>query len=60
MMFAAKYSDLLWESGREWVALPAGGHGWTTVHATAGQGGEDGRVSAGQGPQGRAARGGKG
>ena len=52
MMFAAKYSDLLWESGRKWIALPAWGHGRTTVHVTAGQGGEDGRVSAGEGPQG--------
>ena len=58
--FAAKYSHVLWESGRKRVTLLARGHGRTTLYVTTGQSREDGRVSAGQGSQGRTARGGKG
>ena len=46
---------MLWACGCQWVSLPDGGHVWPSVHAAAGERGEDGWVSRGQGPQSGAA-----
>ena len=52
---AAKSTDLLRTRGPQWITVSTGGHGWAAVYAAAGEGGEDGRGSGGQGLESRAA-----
>lgn len=56
LWFAAKHHRLSQPSWPGWLALPAGGHGGTSVYVAPGEGGANGRHSGAQRPARGAAR----
>lgn len=54
--FTAKHHCLSQPGGPQWLALPVGGHGGTSVHAALGEGGTHGRHGGTQRPTRGAAR----
>lgn len=54
LFLAAKYHCLPQPGGPQWVALPAGRHGGSSVHAAPGEGGANGRHRGSEGPACRA------
>ncbi len=50
LSFAAKHHCLSQPGGPQWLPLPSGGHGGTSVHAAVGEGGTNGRHSGTQRP----------